>query len=161
MFGKKSKNNIEKELYKKEIQEYNQKQWKEPIKIVELVYSNYDENNTKDPHNELVFINPNYDLEWMTSYPLKKEVADLMCEVLVLRSLPYKHLPKEHQLAFLRFLGQGIVASFSENDTDVKNCIEQASSFHKKTVVATYKNNCLWFSTIFALLLGAWIEYCC
>ena len=82
MFWKKSKNNIEKELYKKEIQEYNQKQWKEPIKIEELVYSNYDENNTKDPHNELVFINPNYDLEWMTSYPLKKEVIQFDIKII-------------------------------------------------------------------------------
>ena len=147
--------------YKKRIQECNQKQWvDEPIEIEELIHSNYeassdktevsesDNTNGKSPIKEIVFIDINYDLDWITSYTVKPEVINLINDLMVMVSLPYKHFPKDKQLSYLRVIGQGIVAALSENKDDVKNCVAQASAFHKMISLDIYKNYCFWVSTL-------------
>lgn len=147
MCFKQKNSHISKEIYKKKIQEFNQNKWKEPIDIEELVFSSYDESEDFH-HNELVFINSNYDMEWLTSYELSPKSRGLISDIMVLKSLPYKHLSKKQQLSYLRILGQGVVAGFAENEADVKNCIEQANSFHKTISIEAYKKHLLTTSTI-------------
>lgn len=149
------------EDYKKRIQEYNQKQWEdEPIEIEELIHSNYEDSSTSDGNSsngkltkkEIVFIDIDYCLDWITSYTVKTEVMNLINDLMVMVSLPYKHFPKDKQLSFLRIIGQGIVAALSENKDDVKNCIAQASSFHRMISLDIYKKFCLEVSTVLFLI---------
>ena len=158
MFCKENKTNEMPEAYKKKIQDYNQLKWQDdPISIEELIFSDYDDQSAIDgdkPKKEIVFIDTDFDLDWITSYSLDDNAQHLVNDVMVMTSLPYKHFPKEHQLSFLRILGQGIVAAFSKNDEDVKRCREQASSFHKLVSLDLYKKIRLQISTvIFAIVV--------
>ena len=158
MCCKENKINETQEAYRKKIQDYNQLKWKEnPISIEELIFSDYDDQPAIDgdkTKKEIVFIDTDFDLDWITSYSLDDHAQHLVNDVMVMTSLPYKHFPKEHQLSFLRILGQGIVAAFSKNDEDVKRCREQASSFHKQVSLDLYKKLRLQISTvIFAIVV--------
>lgn len=158
MFYKSKQVDATQEAYKKKIQDYNQLKWQDdPISIEELIFSDYDDLSAVDgdkPKKEIVFIDTNFDLDWITSYSLDDHAQHLVNDIMVMTSLPYKHFPKEHQLSFLRILGQGIVAAFSKNDEDVKRCREQASSFHKQVSLDLYKKLRLQISTvIFAIVV--------
>lgn len=140
--------------YKKKIQNYNQLKWQDdPISIEELIFSDYEDAAIDDdkPKKKIVFIDTDFDLDWITSYSLDDHAQHLVNDVMVMTSLPYKHFPKEHQLSFLRILGQGIVAAFSKNDEDVRKCREQASAYHRLVSLDLYKKIRLQISTI---LLG-------
>lgn len=136
--------------YKKQIQDFNQSKWDEPIAIEELIFSDYEDLSADggEPKKKIVFIDTNYDLDWVTSYSLDDHVQHLVNDIMVMTSLPYKHFSKEKQLSFLRILGQGIVAAISDNDEDVKMCREQASSFHRQISLDVYKKGRLQISTI-------------
>lgn len=139
------------EEYKKKIQEFNQSKWKDdPIEIEELIFADYEENVAEGavPKNQIVFIDTAFDLDWITSYSLDEHALHLVNDIMVLTSLPYKHFSKDKQLAFLRILGQGIVAAFSGNDDDVRKCREQASNFHRLNSLDLYKEFRLKVSTI-------------
>lgn len=123
--------------YKKDIQEFNQKQWDEPIEIEELIFSNYeDDDNCGCKKKEIVFVDINYDLDWITSYDLIEKNLLLVNNIMILTSLPYKHFSKKKQIAFLRIIGQGVVAAFSGSDEDVRKCQKQASLFHQQVCYA-------------------------
>lgn len=134
--------------YKKKIQDFNQKQWEEPIDIDVLIYSNYDSFVLGRKKNEIVFINSDCELEYLTSYTLSPNAMDLLNDVLSMKSLPYDFLSSDQRKAFWRILGQGIVAAFSENQGDVKRCLDQANSFHKQAAFEYYKKHRFFTSTL-------------
>lgn len=153
MFCKSKQADAALDAYKKQMQDFNQSKWVEPIAIEELIFSDYEDSpvDGSNPKKEIVFIDTNYDLDWITSYSLDDHAQHLVNDIMVMTSLPYKHFSKEKQLYFLRILGQGIVAAFSKNDEDVKKCREQASAYHKLVSLDMYKKLRLKISTI---LLG-------
>lgn len=150
MFCKSKQVDAAQEAYKKQIQDFNQGKWEEPIAIEELIFSDYDGPVADDGKSkqEIVFIDTNYDLDWITSYSLDDHDQHLVNDIMVLTSLPYKHFSKEKQLSFLRILGQGVVAAFSGNDEDVRKCREQASAYHRAISLDLYKKLRLQISTI-------------
>lgn len=145
--------NLKKEIYKRELQKFNQDQWGEPIDVMFLIYSNYSDNLIAKDKKEIVFVNSDYELEWLTNYELSKKSLDLINELQVMKSLPYKYLPSKHRLSFLKIIGQGIVAAFTENEDDVKNCLAQACSFHKALSFACYKKTRFEISTTILAIL--------
>lgn len=129
--------------YKSDIQEFNQKHWDEPIQIEELIFSNYDDDNKAgSKKNEIVFIDINYDLDWITSYEVANENLLLVNNMMILTSLPYKHFSKKKQIAFLKIIGQGVVAALDGGKDDVAKCQEQASLFHRQVsyAIGRWKN---------------------
>ena len=152
MFHKEKQNGEEIKAYKQKIQEFNQKKWDEPIEIEELIFSNY-ECADGICKKELIFVDTEFDLDWLNANPLSDKALHLVNDIMVMTSLPYKHFSKEKKLAFLRILGQGIVAAFSENEEDVKKCREQATSFHKLIALDKYKRLRLQISTLLFIVL--------
>lgn len=150
MFYKCKQTDAAQEAYKTQIQDFNQGKWEDPIAIEELISSDYEDSsaNGGNPKKEIVFIDTNYDLDWITSYSLDEHAQHLVNDIMVMTSLPYKHFSKEKQLSFLRMLGQGIVAALSENDEDVRRCREQASVYHRLVSLDLYKKLRLKISTI-------------
>lgn len=150
MFCRSKQTDTALDAYKRQIQDFNQSKWDEPIAIEELIFSNYEDSSTEGGKSkkEIVFIDANYDMDWITSYSLDDHAQHLVNDIMVLTSLPYKHFSKEKQLYFLRIIGQGIVAAFSENDDDVRKCREQASAYHRLVSLDLYKKIRLQISTI-------------
>ena len=136
---------------KKEIQAYREKRIKETqdrwgkngnsICPEEVIFEKYPESETDDKNEQIVFIDIEYDLDWISKYDLDvdkskdEEKRKLIDKVMMLTALPYKNLSLEKQKYFLRYLGQGVVAAFSGNEDDVKCCIQQANAFHRKSTL--------------------------
>lgn len=130
---------------KKEIKAYREKRIKETqvrwekngntIHPEEVIFEKYPEEGAEDKDEQIVFIDIEYDLDWITKYDLDSEKSKLVDKVMMLTALPYKNLSEEKRKYFLRYLGQGIVAAFSGNDEDVSTCIQQANAFHKKATL--------------------------
>lgn len=130
---------------KKEIKAYREKRIKESqvrwekngntIHPEEVIFEKYPEEGAEDKDEQIVFIDIEYDLDWITKYDLDSEKSKLVDKVMMLTALPYKNLSEEKRKYFLRYLGQGIVAAFSGNDEDVSTCIQQANAFHKKATL--------------------------
>ena len=130
---------------KKEIKAYREKRIKETqvrwekngntIHPEEVIFEKYPEEGAEDKDEQIVFIDIEYDLDWITKYDLDSEKSKLVDKVMMLTALPYKNLSEEKRKYFLRYLGQGIVAAFSGNDEDVNTCIQQANAYHKKATL--------------------------
>jgi len=128
---------------KKEVQEYRKKRiqeaqehWKKnSIHPEEIIFEKYPESETDDKNEQIVFIDIEYDLDWISKYNLDEEKSKLVDKVMMLTALPYKNLSLVKQKYFLRYLGQGIVAAFTGNDENVNTCVQQANAFHKKATL--------------------------
>lgn len=132
-------------MKKKEIKAYREKRIKETqvrwekngntIHPEEVIFEKYPEEGAEDKDEQIVFIDIEYDLDWITKYDLDSEKSKLVDKVMMLTALPYKNLSEEKRKYFLRYLGQGIVAAFSGNESGVKCCIQQANAYHKKSTL--------------------------
>ncbi|SHH62219.1 hypothetical protein SAMN05720761_1202 [Fibrobacter sp. UWCM] len=130
---------------KKEVQEYRKKRiqeaqehWKkngDSINPEEIIFEKYPDEGSEDKDEQIVFIDIEYDLDWITKYNLDEEKSKLVDKVMMLTALPYKNLSLVKQKYFLRYLGQGIVAAFTGNDENVHTCVQQANAFHKKATL--------------------------
>lgn len=121
------------EEYRKQRIEDAQKHWsKEHIQPLEIIYERYSAGNDAEQDNQIVFIDIDYDLDWITSSDPTKESIKLINKIMRRTALPYKNLSCSNKIYFLRYLGEGIVAAFAENSEAVNDCLRQADSCHRK-----------------------------
>ena len=145
--------------YQDDIQKQVSEIWKNdgPILLGEIIYHNYDPSDNKK-NREIVFLDALDELDWLTSYDLENDQMKLLNKITYLQCLPYKQFSIEDQKAFLRMVGNGIVAAIKKDDNGVEKCRKQAFAFHKKTSIEVNRSWTVAFSLLLLLFIS--IYYC-